>query len=242
MVIKMVRLIIFDFDGTLVDSFTLRPMAWKEVAKGVSKYLKEHGIRVNINDITEEIGKLEREMNYLGILDRKEWWRRLLKKYGIPVKEDLLLKWARLYWNVVANGQELYSDVTESLKELKKMGYSLALLTDTDGLEGMKSIRIEKSGLKEFFDDILIAGEDVAQTKPSDEPFRVLLDKMGVSPSNSVHIGDSLHTDVPGAKKVGIITIIVIRDMKILGNVNETNMPDMFIKDLYTIIRLLKKL
>lgn len=63
--------------------------------------------------------------------------------------------------------------------------------------------------------DAIIASEAVRCYKPDPEIFRHALRRMGVNPSRTLHIGDSLHSDISGASKVGITTAWIRREKRI---------------------------
>lgn len=235
----MIRGIIFDFDGTLIDSFSPRSEALKKVAEKIFQILNGEGLRVNMNDLLSEVLSLEDEMNRRGMLNRNLWWKTIFNKYGINVSENELLSLTNIYWSIIMKNQRIYEDTIQSLSLLKEKGFKLALLTDTDGLVGMKLKRIEASGIKHFFDEILIAGEHTKQTKPAPEPFLTILEKLGLDSEYAVYIGDSLATDIAGAKKVNMTAILVLRNRSIpLNALRDEIFPDIIIKDLSTFVKL----
>lgn len=76
---------------------------------------------------------------------------------------------------------------------------------------------IERHGLQ--FDRI-ITSEDTRCYKPAPAIFRAALDAMGVEPDRVVHIGDSRHSDVGGAARLGIATVWLHRESRVhdIGN------------------------
>ncbi|MEK7710620.1 MAG: HAD family hydrolase [Planctomycetota bacterium] len=63
--------------------------------------------------------------------------------------------------------------------------------------------------------DAIIASEAVRCYKPDPEIFRHALRQMGASAARTLHIGDSLHSDISGASKVGITTAWICRETRI---------------------------
>mgnify|MGYP006269044453 CR=1 FL=1 len=91
----------------------------------------------------------------------------------------------------------------------KREGSKLGLVSDTDGLPGMKTKRIEDSGLHEFFDAIVVGGEDTVEVKPHTEPFALISKMLKVTPRNCVSVGDNPETDVDGGLKLGMQVVII---------------------------------
>ncbi len=63
--------------------------------------------------------------------------------------------------------------------------------------------------------DAVVCSEDARSYKPDEEIFRMALKVMGCAPGEIVHVGDSLHSDVAGARRSGIDAIWVCRDRRI---------------------------
>lgn len=87
---------------------------------------------------------------------------------------------------------------------------------------------LDKYGLEQFFDVIIISGE-VNQRKPSPKIFERALKSLGVGASKAVFVGDMLDLDVKGPKSVGIKTVFIER--RHLGH-NVDVRPDYVIKSL----------
>lgn len=62
----------------------------------------------------------------------------------------------------------------------------------------------ERLGFAHYFEEILI-GEDLSEKKPHAGAFSMLMDVLDVdNPAEILHVGDSLHDDVKGAKDAGL--------------------------------------
>ena len=55
--------------------------------------------------------------------------------------------------------------------------------------------------------ETLVFSDEVRLAKPGKQIFRMALDAMGVSPAQSVHVGDHVINDVVGAKRTGMKTV-----------------------------------
>ncbi len=71
---------------------------------------------------------------------------------------------------------------------------------------------IERLGLK--FDHI-VTSEQARCYKPEPAIFRRALDLLRLEPQDVVHIGDSLHSDVAGAKSTGVRSVWLCREDRI---------------------------
>ena len=203
---------IFDFDGTLIDSFTPRNFAHVKVCEFLLRYIRDKGYKTNKKLMLELISKIEKEMNEKKIYNRNFWWREVLKRYlgkVIQISLSVLTEASFNYWETVKNKSLVYPEVKDVLHSLKQKGIILGLISDTDGLNGMKLRRITESGLQEFFDAIVIAGEDTSEVKPSTQPFIRICELLEVIPENCVFVGDNPEVDILGPKELGMKTIII---------------------------------
>ena len=163
------RLLIFDLDGTLVDSsetivnainfvrsqMGLLPMGAKEIMYGI---------------VTPGINMAE---YFYGVDMIDARYEELFKEY-YSANHDKELK--------------LYDGVEEILETLLKKGYTLALATNgyrDSTLEALKHLKIEK-----FFDSI-VCYDDVENGKPAPDMLLLLLQKYGLNASEVLFIGDS---------------------------------------------------
>ncbi len=112
---------------------------------------------------------------------------------------------------------ELYPDTVPTLDRLKEDGYAMALVSNAppDTKEAVDSL-----GLGYYLDPIVISGL-VGFSKPNPEIFRIALQRAGVSPEQTIHIGDLYESDVVGARNAGIKGILLDRD----GSQNPADSP-----------------
>ncbi|MCL2643248.1 MAG: HAD-IA family hydrolase [Candidatus Bathyarchaeota archaeon] len=203
--------VLFDFDGTLIDSFTCRPLAHAEVAKVLTTFEREQGLVVSEEAMVSILSVLEDEMTVKCIYDRKIWFSEAIKRHcglSISMPETILAMAITCYWETIISNSFLYPHVKELLVYLKKT-VSLGIVSDTDGPIGMKNRRIHESGIHNFFDAIVVSGENANELKPSAQPFAQICQLLGVLPVNCVYIGDNPNVDIIGAKELGIKTVII---------------------------------
>jgi putative hydrolase of the HAD superfamily len=89
------------------------------------------------------------------------------------------------------------------LEQLMKR-YHLAMLTN--GTPDLQREKIKKAGLEDYFQVIVVSGE-IGVGKPNSQIFRVVLEKLNISPESAVMVGDNLDRDISGAKKAGITAV-----------------------------------
>jgi 2-haloacid dehalogenase len=98
-----------------------------------------------------------------------------------------------------------FPDTVASLEKLKAR-YKLAIISNTDDDLFAGTVR----HLKVSFDQVITA-EQAKAYKPSEAPFRLALERLGLSQDRVLHVGQSMYHDVLPAKTLGMATALVVR-------------------------------
>ncbi len=114
-------------------------------------------------------------------------------------------KIAQRYVEVSPYQTNLFPHSIETLEALSKEGYRLHIITN--GFKEVQHIKLEKSGLINFF-DVVLCSEEVGKNKPHKDVFQEALKRAQTSSSDSIMIGDNYIADIIGAEKVGITGIL----------------------------------
>lgn len=180
----MIKGVIFDNDGVIVDSEPLHHLAEK---KTMAPY--------NI-DITKEEYK-----NYVGVGTRKmftDW----IHKYHLPFKpEDLIPQHEQ---NLIEIFKELVvptPGVIDFIKYLHQKKYLLAVASSS--YRNLVQIGIMKHNLMQYFQTI-ITGDDVKRVKPEPDIFLLAAKRLEIPPAECLVIEDS-SVGVQAAKAAGMI-------------------------------------
>ncbi|MBX3042897.1 MAG: HAD family hydrolase [Candidatus Kapabacteria bacterium] len=98
-------------------------------------------------------------------------------------------------------------NVETTLKELKKSGYKIGLISDTGFTPGtiLRKV-IENEGLLGYFDSFSFSDE-TGVSKPNAKAYTKILNELRIKPELALHIGDIEKTDVKGAKSIGMKAI-----------------------------------
>ncbi len=99
--------------------------------------------------------------------------------------------------------QRLMPEARETLTRLVTK-YSLGMLTN--GAPDLQREKIIASGLGSLFSAVVISGE-YGIGKPRPEIFLHLVDRLGVTSSESVMVGNSVERDIAGARNSGITSV-----------------------------------
>jgi pyrophosphatase PpaX len=174
--------VLFDWDGTLIDSYHADASAYMAM-------FKEMGI---------SWGLAELEKNY------SPNWYHVYRAAGLPRKrwEDADRSWRSHY---AKHKPKLISGARRVLAKLDR-AHLLGLVTSGDGDRVHRQLR--EFRLTALFATRVCSG-DTLRKKPHPEPLRLALRKMGLAPSACVYVGDAAQ-DVEMAQRAGVRAIGVL--------------------------------
>lgn len=114
---------------------------------------------------------------------------------------------AALYYEKHLGNQAILIEQSQSvLNELVHRGYRLHLATN--GIASVQRSRLAQSGIGPLFDTLFIS-EELGCQKPDSRFFTTMLEVLGANEQKSccLMIGDSLRSDIAGARQVGLDTV-----------------------------------
>ncbi len=202
-----IQVVVFDYDGTLVDYAESREASLKAAAIALS-------MRLGVMEfsVANALARVQELMEMRQMLDRDIWWVEAARELGRELAQTDAQEITDLYWREWKKRSRPFPDSVPVLRSLKNMGYRLAMVANTDGKPGMKMRRIKEGCLDlSFFELIMIAGDDVPDAKPSPQPFLAVSRALGIEGSEAIYVGDDARVDVPGARESGMFTVIVSR-------------------------------
>ncbi len=226
--------VFFDFDNTLVDSASVLPKAQRRAAEMIAIFLRNTAA---VEEVFWIVRHVERVLEMQGVYDRDRVWRHVLweLEFDGDVDEGLLREWSMAYWTEYMRGK-VFFEVYEVLERLSQQ-YMLGLVTNTDGLKGMKRLRLEKTSLKHFFKTVIVAGDDVPEVKPSPKPFLKAAELVKAHPSKCMMVGDDPLNDIAGAKAAGMKTVLLDR----VGGKKWVIKPDHIISSLKELVEIVNE-
>src|SRR5215468_6976985 len=184
------RAVIWDLDGTLIDSSELHWKAWQEVTAveniplTYEQYVADFGKR-NDEILRGRMGAdLSDEFIARVSLAKEDVYRDLIRTKGLE-----LLPGAR-YW----------------LERLKAEGWLQAL--GTSAPRGNIDAVFAALGIEKFFDAVM-SSEEVKAGKPEPDVFLVAAEKMGVTPRDCIVIEDA-PSGVEAARRAGMKSVGVL--------------------------------
>lgn len=134
-----------------------------------------------------------------------DFYDRLLAGLGHPGRSAL----AQVLYDVFTDPSSytLYEDVKETLEGLDSARLPLGVISN---FEAWLEVLLERLGIGSYFSHVYISGL-VGTEKPHRRIFDLALEGAGVGPGQALHVGDSLSSDVYGARGAGITPVMIDR-------------------------------
>lgn len=182
-------LVIFDLDGTLVDSAG-------DIAEALNRTLDDWQLpRVPEATVLTWIGD--------GV-------RRLVEQAFTAARSDIDLDrvmpgFMRHYEACLLRSPRLYDGVVPALQALRERNVALAICTNKPS--ALVAPLLVHLGVQDFFAQVL-GGDSLPERKPSGAPLRHIADHFGVAVASALMVGDSI-TDYAAAVDAGMPVALV---------------------------------
>ena len=190
----MVKVILFDFWGTLVENGVWSPIKQVKRILNLRMPFSEYVLRMEKAMMTKEFKSLKDSFIAVG------------EEFGVDLNEAQLEALVGM-WNKSWMLARPYEDVEEVLGKLQEK-YQLVLLSNTDCISVKKVL--EKFDLEKFFKVIVLSCER-GKLKTEETLLKQVMNELKVSEEECVLVGDSILSDMEAAKKVGIKGILIDR-------------------------------
>ncbi len=182
-----VKLVIFDLDGTLIDSSV-------DITDAINYAVEPY--RVGPVTVQEAISLVGEGISRL--------MEKIIVKEGIEADRDFLIERFVFYYSAhLTDNTTVYPGVRETLSQLG--AYRKAVVSNKR--ESLSIKTLEQLGLSEYM-DIIVGSETVGERKPSPLPVCHVLSVLGISPEEAVIVGDSNY-DIEAGQSAGIKAVAV---------------------------------
>ncbi len=181
-----IELVIFDLDGTLVDSIP-------DLTDAVNEFLRASGrSALAMDDVRRLVGKGARNL--------------VERALGNGTEEEVEKSLAIfLAYNEahIADKTVMYPGVAETLHELRRQGFRMAVVTNKTEFLSRKLLSV--IGIDQYF-DIILGADSLPFRKPSPEPVLKALADLRIAPSGAIMVGDSIN-DIAAGRAAGLATV-----------------------------------
>ncbi len=169
----MIRYIIFDMDGVLINSEPFHYEIWQRI-------FAERGLVIDFEHYKGCIGSTVKRLMEL-----------IWEGYGVDFRGDATMpaRFKEVKAELIAQRDvPRVPGVTEVIPKLKEMGYTLAIASSSP--QDYIEFCMEKLGIADCF-TVMFSGERVANPKPAPDVFLAAAEALGADPSECLVVEDS---------------------------------------------------
>ncbi|MEM0143673.1 MAG: HAD family phosphatase [Candidatus Parvarchaeum sp.] len=187
----MIKGIVFDLDGTLIDTAGVLAKAWENafISEGVNpgyNELYEHTRGISSKDIIRKYTQMSSTEDITRIKEKR--------------RENFL--------QIIKSGAELlYPETLDTIDKIKSKGIKIAIGTGMS-FDLLKTV-LKMTELEKVI-DVVVSSDDVNEGKPAPDIFIEAFNRLKVDPKEGMVVGDSENDIIPG-KKIGAFTVFISR-------------------------------
>lgn len=215
------QMLLFDLDGTLVDSVP-------DIAYSIDRMLEEMGRPPQGEDkVREWVGRGAERLVMCALNGSRDGGEKPV--LFAPAFE----RFSELYLENTSERSRLYPGVRETLDYLAQAAYPLGCITNKRGKFTEKLLA--SLGIIDDF-ALVISGDTLAQKKPDPLPLVHAARQFGVASANGLMVGDSVN-DVQAARAAGMPVICVTYGYNHGEDIAASN-PDLLVDSLLELTRI----
>ncbi len=193
--------VIFDCDGTLVDSERLARRAWTSV-------LDRYDITITDEDYMAVLGQSYPTVHrYFG------------GKGSLPAADLVWPVFSTELFVLIDTELEIFSDTVDAARTLHEEGVPIAVASSSARARLDRTLL--SAGLIDLF-EVTVAGDEVDRPKPMPDMFLLAAQRLGVKASDCIVVEDTA-LGVAAGLAAGMRTVAVVRDERVRGLLSDAH-------------------
>jgi beta-phosphoglucomutase len=186
----MIRGVLFDLDGVIVDTLHYHYLAWKHMFEkhGGGSPVSEHSVLLHEGRASREILPI------------------LMKETGVAIPEAqraAFIEEKRAYFRSIVQVTQ-YPGAFETIDELRRRGFKVALVTAC----ATKNMQHALNREQQTHFDFIITGDEVPRAKPFPDPFLTAARQLGLRPEECVVV-ENAPLGIESARNAGMCCVAI---------------------------------
>jgi HAD superfamily hydrolase (TIGR01509 family) len=214
-ILNDIKAVVFDLDGTLIDSMWL----WEDIDVD---YLKKFGIELPKD--------LQPAISGMSFTETAQYFK---DRFGITDSiEEIKAEWNRMAWEKYANEVPLKEGVKELLEFIKKTGRKAGIATSNS--RELVELVTEQLGISAYFDSIRTSC-DVKKGKPSPDIYLLVAKDLEVPPEECLVFEDVIQGVMAG-KSAGMKVCAVFDQASVADTQAKQELADYYVESIREVI------
>ncbi len=184
----MIRGVLFDLDGVIVDTLHYHYLAWNHMFGRLGGTVSEHTVLLHEGRNSREILPI------------------LMRETGVSIPEadqSAFIDEKRAYYRSIVQVTQ-YPGAFEVIDELRRRGYRVALVTAC----ALKNMQHSLDAGKQAHFDFIITGDEVPRAKPFPDPYLTAAREIGLPPEECLVV-ENAPLGVESAKAAGMYCVAI---------------------------------
>lgn len=210
-----IKAVIFDLDGTLVDSMWM----WKDID---IEFLGKYGYELPSN--------LQSEIEGMSFSETAEYFK---NRFNLNISlDEIKAEWNQMAWNKYLNEVPLKEGVEDFLRYLKSNHIKAGIATSNS--RELVNLIIESHGVKDYFDSVRTSCE-VERGKPAPDIYLLVAKDLGVEVDQCLVFEDVIQGIMAG-KNAGMKVCAVYDHFSKEVTMQKKELSDYYIESFYEIV------
>ncbi|MBF0160592.1 MAG: phosphoglycolate phosphatase [Magnetococcales bacterium] len=189
-----IRALLFDLDGTLVDSAP-------DIAGALNHVLRHVGRdAIPLFQVRHLVGRGARDL-----IARSLWGHDAVIPRNDAAFDAMVKRFFDYYCDHISDGSAPFPGVVETLTLLQQQGYRMAVVTNKTVM--LAQLLLTQLQMDHFF-SLVVGGDSLPKCKPEPQPLLHAMAQLGTSCAETVMVGDSIN-DVLAAQAAGCRVVAV---------------------------------
>jgi len=184
----MIRGVLFDLDGVIVDTLHYHYLAWKHMFEKLGGTISEHTVLLHEGRNSREILPI------------------LMQESGVLIPADQqaqFIEEKRAYYRSIVQVQQ-YPGAFEAIDRLKQRGYRVALVTAC----ALKNMQHSLNSEQQAHFDFIITGDEVSRAKPFPDSYLIAARQLQVKPVECMVV-ENAPLGIEAAKNAGMYCVAI---------------------------------
>lgn len=202
----MIKAVLIDIDDTIFDFEKCSKNAFKKTLKKLDLFYEEKDFSYfnKVNDILWTKQKLG-ELNINQVFIERS--NMMSKYFGLDIEKEIF---NNLFVEFLYDEIEIVDEIEDLLSYLSN---KYQIYAASNGVYDMQVNRLKKSNLDKYFDEIFVS-DKIGFEKPDKRFFQKIMNITKFSNDDLIMIGDSIKSDIIGAKNSNIKSIYFNKENK----------------------------